>query len=90
MKGVNQKNFGSFFMAWSINQTAKLLNKASRSDKIVRGIILSKVIKIFDIRKKGNMKPNFFSQISDHQQSVALAPAPSRGLPHFFSSAGGR
>jgi hypothetical protein len=26
------------------------------------------------------MKPKFFSQISDHQQSVA--PAPSRGLPH--------
>jgi hypothetical protein len=25
------------------------------------------------------MKPKFFSQISDHQQSVA--PAPSRGLP---------
>jgi hypothetical protein len=26
------------------------------------------------------MKQKFFSQISDHQQSVA--PAPSRGLPH--------
>ena len=33
-----------------------------------------------------NMKPKFFLQISDHQQSVA----PSRGLPHTLSSAGGR
>jgi hypothetical protein len=32
------------------------------------------------------MKQKFFSQISDHQQSVA--PAPSRGLPHTPSSAG--
>jgi hypothetical protein len=28
---------------------------------------------------KSNMKQKFFSQISDHQQSVA--PAPSRDLP---------
>jgi hypothetical protein len=26
------------------------------------------------------MKPKFFLQISDHQQSMAVAP--SRGLPH--------
>jgi len=31
---------------------------------------------------------NGINQISDHQQSVA--PAPSRGLPHTPSSAGGR
>jgi hypothetical protein len=37
---------------------------------------------------KSKMKPKFFLQISDHQQSVA--PAPSRGLPHTPSSAGGR
>jgi hypothetical protein len=30
--------------------------------------------------KKSNMKPKFFSQISDHQQS--LSPVPSRDLPH--------
>jgi hypothetical protein len=39
-------------------------------------------------QEKSNMKPKFFLQISDHQQSVA--PAPSRGLPHTRSSAGGR
>jgi hypothetical protein len=30
--------------------------------------------------RKSNMKPKFFLQISDHQQSVA--PVPSRDLPH--------
>ncbi len=29
------------------------------------------------------MKPKFFSQISDHQQSVA--PAPSKGRPHTLA-----
>ena len=33
-----------------------------------------------------NMKPKFFLQISDHQQSLA----PPRGLPHTPGSAGGR
>jgi hypothetical protein len=37
---------------------------------------------------KSNMKPKFFLQISDYQQSVA--PAPSRGLPHAPSAAGGQ
>jgi hypothetical protein len=39
-------------------------------------------------QKNSNMKPKFFLQISDHQQSVA--PAPSRGHPHTPSSADGR
>jgi hypothetical protein len=37
---------------------------------------------------KTKLKQKFFSQISDHQQSVA--PAASRGHPHTPSSAGGR
>ena len=35
-----------------------------------------------------NMKPKFFLQISDQQQSVV--PAASTGLPHTARSAGGR
>jgi ApbE superfamily uncharacterized protein (UPF0280 family) len=41
--------------------------------------ILTIYVKAQDIRKS-IMKPKFFSQISDHQQS--LAPVPSRDLPH--------
>ena len=37
---------------------------------------------------KTKLKQKFFSQISDHQQSVA--PAASRGHPHTPISAGGR
>jgi len=51
----------------------------------------SKLIKSYDgtrYQKKSNMKPKFFLQISDRQQS--MAPAPSKGFPQTPSSAGGR
>ena len=79
MKGVNQKNFGSFITSCSSFATSALLIITGRSDKSVSKIVLSKVVMAHAIRKN-NMKPKFFLKISDHQQSVA--PAPSRGLPH--------
>jgi len=87
MNGFNQKNFGLFFTTLSDLQAAQLLIKIGKSDKDVIKIILSKFMQPHHIRKN-NMKPKFFLQISDRQQSVA--PAPSRCLPHTPSSAGGR
>jgi len=70
-------------------QAALLLINTVRSEKSVFRIILSKVvIARTPCQKKSNMKLKFFLKISDHQQSVA--PAPSSGLPHTPSSAGGR
>jgi len=87
MNGVNQKNFGLFFTTLSDLQAAHLLIKTGKSDKEVIKIILSKFVKSH-LSGKSNMKPKFFLKISDQRQSVA--PAPSRGLPHTPSSAGGR
>jgi hypothetical protein len=56
---------------------AQLLIKTDKSDKDIVKIIFSIYVKAHD---KSNMKQKFFSQISDHQQSVA--PVSSRGLPH--------
>jgi hypothetical protein len=41
-----KKNFGLFFMAGSIIQAAKMLNKTGRSDKIVLRIILKNFIEV--------------------------------------------
>jgi hypothetical protein len=52
MKGVNQKNFGSFFPTWPDMQAAQLFTKTGKSDKDVIKISLSKFVKAHDIRKK--------------------------------------
>jgi hypothetical protein len=49
------------------------------------------VAKIYEGKRSMNKyftQLKFFAKISDHQQSVV--PAPSRGIPHTPSSAGGR
>ena len=65
----------------------QLFVKTDKTDTDMIKRIFTIYIKAQDTRKS-NMKPKFFSQISDHQQSVA--PVPSRDLPHTPSSAGGR
>ena len=67
--------------------TAQLLIKTDKSNEDMVKIIFSIYVKAHDNRKKEH-EVKFFSQISDHQQSVA--PAPSRGLPHTPNSAVGR
>jgi hypothetical protein len=52
MKGVNQKNFGSFFTTRADMQAAQLLINIGRSDKSVLRIILSKVAMAHAIRRK--------------------------------------
>jgi hypothetical protein len=44
MKGVNQKNFGSFITSWSSFATSALLIITGKSDKSVSKIVLSKVV----------------------------------------------
>jgi hypothetical protein len=66
---------------------AQLFIKTDKTDTDMIERIFTIYVKAQDTRKN-NMKPKFFSQISDHQQSVA--PVPSRDLPHTPSSAGGR
>ena len=66
---------------------AQYFIKTDKTDNDMIKRIITIYVKAQDTRKS-NMKPKFFSQISDHQQSVA--PAPSRGQPHTPSSAGGR
>jgi len=68
-------------------QATQLFIETDNSNKGENKILLSKFMTAHDIRKS-NIKSKFFLQISDHQQSVA--PAPSKGLAHTFSSAGGR
>jgi len=76
-----------FFTTRSERLAAQLLINTGRSDKSVLRIMLSKVM-MAHYQKKISMRPKFFLQISDQQQSVA--PAPSRDLPHTPSSADGR
>jgi len=66
---------------------AQLVIKTDKTDNDIIKRIFTIYVKAQDSRNS-NMKPKFFSQISDHQQS--LAPVPSRDLPHTPSSAGGR
>jgi len=66
---------------------AQLFVKADKTDNDMIKRIFTIYVKAQDTRNS-NMKPKFFSQISDHQQSIA--PVPSRDLPHTPSSAGGR
>lgn len=66
---------------------AQLFVKADKTDNDMIKRIFTIYVKAQDTRNS-NMKPKFFSQISDHQQSVA--PAPSKGYPQIPSSAGGR
>jgi hypothetical protein len=65
----------------------QLFIKTDKTDTDMIKRIFTIYVKAKDTRKS-NMKPKFFSQISDHQQS--LSPVPSRDLPHTPSSAGGR
>ena len=58
-------------------QVTQLLIKTGRSDKSVLRIILLNVVMTHAVRKKSNMRPKFFLQTSDHQQSTSAAP--SRG-----------
>ena len=66
---------------------AQLFIKTDKTDNDIIKRIFTIYVKAQDSRKS-NLKPKFFSQISDHQQSIA--PVPSRDLPHTPSSAGGR
>ena len=66
---------------------AQLFVKADKTDNDMIKRIFTIYVKAQDTRNS-NMKPKFFSQISDHQQSIA--PVPSRDLPHTPSSTGGR
>jgi hypothetical protein len=52
MKGVNQKNFGLFFMNRSGMQAMQLLIKTGRSDKSVLRIVLSKFVTTHAVRRK--------------------------------------
>ena len=58
---------------------AQLFVKADKTDNDMIKRIFTIYVKAQDTRNS-NMKPKFFSQISDHQQSIA--PVPSRDLPH--------
>jgi hypothetical protein len=51
MKGVNQKNFGLFFMIRLDMQATKFLIKTGRSDKGVLRIISSKVVTTHAVRR---------------------------------------
>jgi len=60
IKGVNQKNFGSFFTTCSDMQTAQLIVKTVRWDKSMLRIILSKVVTVHAIRRKVTWSQNSF------------------------------
>jgi hypothetical protein len=51
IKGVNQKNFGLFFVIRSDIQATQLLIKTDRLDKSVLRIILSNVVMIHALRR---------------------------------------
>jgi hypothetical protein len=66
---------------------AQLLITTDKTDNVMVKRIFTIYVKVQDTRKS-NMKLKFFSQISDHQQSVVTVP--SKDLPHTPRSAGGR
>jgi hypothetical protein len=70
-----------------VYDAAQLFIKMDKADNDMIKRTFTIYVKSQDTRKS-NMKPKFFSQISDHQQ--CLAPVPSRHRSHAPNSAGGR